>query len=71
MWGGWGPPWGMFFMPIFFLIAIVCLFFIFRRGFPFCGCHSHNPSPTNNNELLEEVRKLRQEVEEFRKESKK
>lgn len=70
MWGGWGLPWGMFFMPIFFLIGIVCLFFIFRRGFLFCGCHGHNPSPTHNNELVEEVRRLRQEIDELRKESK-
>lgn len=65
MWG-WGMPWGMFFMPIFFILAMVCMFYFFRHGFPFGGCHSQN-----NVALADEVRKLRQEVEELRKEMKK
>lgn len=71
MWGGWGAPWGMFFMPLFFLVGLGCLFYFFRRGFPFCNCHSKSYNPNSNEQLVEEVRKLRQEVEELHKEIKK
>ena len=66
MWGGgWGMPWGMFFMPFFFLICIGFMFYFFRHGFPFGGgYHIHS------DEQSEELRKLRQEVEELRKELK-
>ncbi len=65
MWSSWGVPWGMYLMPFFFFLAVAFMFCFFRRGFPSNGCHGHNV------ELATEVRNLRQEVEELRKEIKK
>lgn len=70
MWGGWGPPWEMFLWPMFFILLIVCAFFVFKGVFPFCS-YQTNHSSTNNNEMLKELQKLRQEVEKLRLDSQK
>lgn len=62
MWGC-GMPMGMFSMPFFLILAIACMFFFFRRSFD-NGRHKEG-----NAELAEEVRRLRKEVEELRKEN--
>lgn len=64
-WAGWGMPFGMFLMPLFFLLAVFLVFRCFSRGFAVCG-RSH----LSDNPLADEVRKLRQEVEELRKDKK-
>lgn len=65
MWDSWGMPWGMMFiMPMFFMLAMVVLFFAFRRGF--FSCALRGQSHGQETELMEEVRKLRQEVAEIR-----
>jgi len=63
--GGWGMPFGMFLFPFFFLICIGIMFYLFSRRFPF-GCH-YNSDIQTNKELIEEVRRLRQEVEALKK----
>ena len=66
VWGSWGLPWGMFFMPVFFVLAMVFLFIAFRRGMIFCGCHGPGHVRDSSGELLDELRRLRQEVEKLR-----
>ena len=72
MWGGGGMPFGMFLFPMFFLVCIGFMFFFFNRGGLTFGCHSRGQvhNDVTNRELLDEVRKLRQEVEELKKEKK-
>ena len=67
-WAGWGMPFGIGLFPIFFLICMGFMFFFFIRGRGSLGCHSRGvDSDVMNRELLEEVRKLRQEVEELKR----
>jgi len=66
---GWGMPWGMFIFPLFFLICIGFMFYFLSRGSCPFGVHRSSNMDTNK-ELLEEVRRLRQEIEELRKEKK-
>ncbi|WP_156784632.1 hypothetical protein [Thermosinus carboxydivorans] len=71
MWGGWGMPLGMFLFSVFFLVCLGFMFYFFSRGgFPFGHGRDQVHSDVTNRELLEEVRKLRQEVEELKKEKK-
>ncbi len=59
--GGFGIPFGMFLFP---LLIVICLFFVFSRRRGPCGCSVRNgDTDVTNRELLEEVRRLRQEVE--------
>jgi hypothetical protein len=65
MGGGWGMPFGMFLCFIFFLICFGVMFCCLIRGkvpFACCGRHGGN----DDRELLEEVRKLRMEIEELK-----
>ena len=64
--GGWGMPFGMFLFPIFFLIFMGFMFFMFSRGRCPFGSHVYNDAQANK-DLLEEVRKLRQELEELKR----
>ena len=64
MW--WGMPFGMFLFPVFFLICIGCMVYFFSREIPPFGYRNYNDEQTNK-ELLQEVHKLRQEVEELKK----
>ena len=50
----------MFFMPIFFVLALACLFFFFRRGHSFSVHQSPKYSPASSNEAFptSEVRAL-------------
>jgi len=59
---GWGMPFVMFLFPLFFFICIGIMFYFFRRGSCPFGYHNHDDAKTNK-ELLQEVRKLRQEIE--------
>jgi hypothetical protein len=68
---GWGMPFGMFLFPIFFLVCIGLMFYFFSRGrFPFGCCGHRSYNNVTNRELLEEVRKLRQELEVLKQEKK-
>ena len=59
--GGFGIPFGMFLFP---LLIVLCRFFVFSRRRGPCGCSLRNgDADVTNRELLEEVRRLRQEVE--------
>ncbi len=68
---GWGPMYGMWFMPIFgllcMLIFVYCISRIVNRNGGCCGPMNHEP-PTSPSQdaLLEEIRALRSEVEELR-----
>ena len=64
--GGFGIPFGMFLFP---LLIVICLLFLFSRRRGLCGCSLRiGDADVTNRELLEEVRRLRQEVEALRKE---
>ena len=46
------------------ILILICLFFVFFRRRGPCGCSLRNgDADVTNRELLEEVRRLRQEVE--------
>ncbi|SHJ23776.1 hypothetical protein SAMN02745975_01581 [Geosporobacter subterraneus DSM 17957] len=63
--GGW--PFGMFVFPLLLIVFIGLIFFIFSR----IGNNSFQRfNITNNETLSNEVRSLRQEIEELRKEQK-
>lgn len=74
MWnyGGWGPMYGMWFMPIFGLLCMLIIVYfisrVFNRNGGCCGPANQNTPPENpeQKELLEEIRALRREVEELR-----
>ena len=67
-WGSyWGWPFGMFLFPLLLIVFIGLIFFIFSR----IGNSSFQRfNITNNENLSNEVRSLRQEIEELRKEQK-
>lgn len=74
MWWGssgyaWGMPFMMFLFPMFFLFCIGMMFFFFNRGRCPFGRRNHDDTHTDK-ELLEEIRKLRQDVEDLKKEKK-
>ncbi len=62
--GGWGMPWIMFLVPVLFLVAIFLACRSFRPRF--AGWCEYRPLVDGNS--AEEVRKLRQEVDELRRE---
>ena len=70
---GWGPMYGMWFMPIFGLLCMFIFFFFisrfFNRNGGCCGPMNHEPPPASPRQeaLLQEIRALRSEVEELRK----
>jgi hypothetical protein len=69
---GWGPMYGMWFMPIFGLLCMLIFVYfisrIFNRNGGCCGPMSQDPpAPPSQDALLEEMRALRREVEELRK----
>ena len=74
MWnyGGWGPMYGMWFMPIFGLLCMLIFVYvitrILNRNGGCCGQSNQTPPPENpvQDELLEEIQALRREVEELR-----
>lgn len=74
MWnyGGWGPMYGMWFMPVFGLLCmLVFVYFISRVFNSHAGCCRPSRQDTSaenqdQKELLEEIRALRREVEELR-----
>ena len=74
MWnyGGWGPMYGMWFMPIFGLLCMLIFIYfisrIFNRNGGYCGSFNQEPPGDSSNQdaLLEEIRALRREVEELR-----
>ena len=69
--GGWGMPFVMFIFPFFFIVCMGFMFFFFsRRMCPFGDYHKHRES-LDRDELLEEIRKLRREVDELKKEKQK
>ncbi len=74
MWSheGWGPMYGWWFMPIFGLIFMAFFIYILSRIFNRDGYHGpFNQGDSKNNqkqdELLSEIKALRREVEELRK----
>jgi uncharacterized membrane protein len=70
---GWGPMYGMWFMPIFGLICMfIFIFFIsriFTRNGGCCGPFNqdHPGDSPNQDALLHEIQVLRHQVEELRK----
>jgi len=75
---GWGPMYGMWFMPIFGLLCmLIFIFFISRifsnRNGGCCGPFNQNhprENPPNQDALLHEIQALRREVEDLRKNQK-
>lgn len=71
---GWGPMYGMWFMPIFGLLCMLFFIFfisrIFNRNGGSCGLFNQNHPVDfpNQDALLCEIQALRREVEELRKE---
>ncbi len=62
-WSGWGMPWIMFLVPILILVFMFLVCRYFRPRFTYwCG---HQPMP--GGQWAEEVRILRQEMDELRK----
>ncbi|HEB70832.1 MAG TPA: hypothetical protein ENI88_14630 [Desulfobulbus sp.] len=75
MWNcaGWGPMNGMWFMPIFGLLCMLLFVYfisrVFNRNGGCCGPWNQGISPDNQDKdaLLDELKTLRREVEELRK----
>jgi|GEM_PF-755421 len=68
MWfGRCGMPFGMIMMPLLLLICIGIIFYSFNRRLNIYEKQEHGSSE-NYYEILEEVKKLRKEVEELKKE---
>ena len=74
MWnhGGWGPMYGWWMMPVFGLICMAIFVFFVSRIFNRDGCRGpFNPGAPGDNqkedELLDEIKALRREVDELRK----
>ncbi len=63
-WGGWGMPWIMFLVPLLFLAVMFLACRFFRPQF--AGWSGYRPLIDGNS--AEEICKLRQEVDELRKE---
>ncbi len=74
---GYGPMYGWWFMPIFGLFCMLFFVYfisrIFGRNGGGCGSFNRNSSRNNpgQDELLDEIRALRCEVEELREKHKK
>ncbi len=74
MWNyaGWGPMYGMWFMPVFGLLCMLVFVYFISRVFNgnggCCRPSGQDTSAENQDqkELLEEIRALRREVEELR-----
>ena len=69
-WGGWGMPFGMVLVPILFLLGTGFLFYFFSRGCFFNGGRGHSNDEVTNRELLAEIQKLRQEIDELKRKEK-
>ena len=73
---GYGPMYGWWLMPIFGLLCMLIFVYflsrIFGRNGGGCGPFSQNTSRNNQgqDELLDEIRALRREVEELREKQK-
>ncbi|BCL61767.1 hypothetical protein DGMP_24600 [Desulfomarina profundi] len=72
--GGWGPMYGMWFMPVFGLLCMLILFYVVlrivnreRELFNRIDPHINQ----KQDELLKEIKALRNEVEELHKKQKK
>ena len=74
MWNysGWGPMYGMWFMPILGLLCMLIFVYvitrIFNRNGGCCGQSNQPPPPEDSrqDELLQEIQALRREVEDLR-----
>ena len=72
---GWGPMYGMWFMPIFGLFCMFIFFYfitrVFNRNGGCCGPFNQNTfrDPPDQAELLDEIKALRCEVEELKKQA--
>lgn len=64
---GWGAPWMMFLMPVFFLLIMLLICRSFRPWF--AGCCGHGPA--SGGHWTREIEDLRRDVDELRKDTKK
>lgn len=69
---GWGMPWFMLLFPLLFLLCMILMAYGCMRGrASVWSCNSGRHPADTLQTLVDEVRKLRQEVEELKKEIKK
>lgn len=69
-WGtaGCGMPFGMFMMPLFFLIIIGILFYTFNRRINVFENH-RSGSFSDRDEILKELRDIKEEIRDLKKDS--
>jgi len=66
---GYGMPYGMFMMPLFFLIIIAVLFYSFNRRNN--SSYEDRRFSDGKDEILKELQELKEEVRELKKEKEK
>ena len=65
---GCGMPFGMFMMPMFFLIIMGILFYTFNRRMNVFENH-RSGSFSNSDDILREVREIKEELRDLKKDS--
>ena len=65
---GCGMPFGMFMMPLFFLIIMGILFYTFNRGMNVFENH-RSGSFSDKDDILKELREIKEELRDLKKDS--
>ena len=65
---GCGMPFGMFMMPMFFLIIMGILFYTFNRRMNVFESH-RSGSFSNSDDILRELREIKEELRDLKKDS--
>ena len=65
---GCGMPFGMFMMPLFFLIVVVILFYTFNRRMNVFENH-RSGSFSDKDDILKELREIKEELRDLKKDS--
>ena len=70
MWGWYGMPFGMLIIPVLLFICIGIIFYSFNQRLNLYESQERGES-VSNQDILRELRKLREEIEELKKEKNK